>query len=171
MMALSASMLFACTVHTEILGPRDKPDPTATKWTSMDVRYYIRVGKDKLKERKLFTITNSDTLAGLRFNFDVKEVSGLSIGCNRRIAFTTQDGEEWYGSFCFADKVYMCKKSRVGSYAFTLNNNQFYDTLAELCAERERAVNPDVEAKHILLLSGHMHYAEIYDGELKFLED
>jgi hypothetical protein len=137
-----------------ILGPWSKPDFKDKKWVSVKVVYWVhKEGEvNYRKNKRVFEITNKDTLENLSKAMQIKNIKSSSLGANDQIIISMADGEKWQGSFVFKDRISLCLQSdKYYSYYFNLSNNSFFNKLLTITLANEQNINPEAIKKDIIL--------------------
>ncbi len=155
MSAILVAMLLcaSCVNPLDIVGPRDKPDFRSKDWTSVTITYWVSTRTANRLER-VFTVTDTSTVAGLISKMNIKEIHGLSTGTGDQLRFHERNGDSWHGCVVFEDRINLSSSAdKWRSYTIDLSDDSLFEAMLELCVRNERTFHLKVKAENIILRS------------------
>jgi hypothetical protein len=123
-------------------------------WKSLNVRYWIISHEEKYIERQ-FVISDALTMTTLRKAFGTPNSRLKSVAGRKIMLLTIRDGQQWDVNFVFPTYIGFCNsQNNKLSYAITLSDTTFYDTLRQQCLSHEMEFTPNVKIENIKLGTG-----------------
>ena len=130
-----------------------KPNFSTKKWKSLKIQYgFIRAKNDIVV--KTITISGPE-LDSLKNLFKPKEIRRMSVGNSSDSQLILDNGEVWSLFIRDPQEISLClEPDDQYHYAMTMNDQQFYAGIRDLCWKQELTITSDVRIENICVCIG-----------------